>query len=136
MHRFPTLHRKSKVSPVRKGKVIDLKQIGRDLNVRYVLEGSVQRSGKRLRVNVQLVNAETGAHLWADRFDKPIADLFDMQDEIVSHLANALNAQLTELEAQRSERSPHRGSMDLCFQGKASWNKGGPLNIWPKRAFF
>jgi len=58
-----------------KGKSVDLKQIGSELNVRYVLEGSVQRSSNRLRVNVQLVDAETGAHLWADRFDKPIADL-------------------------------------------------------------
>ena len=67
-----------------KGKAVDLKQIGRELNVRYVLEGSVQRGGNRLRVNVQLVDAETGTHLWADRFDKPVADLFEMQDEIVS----------------------------------------------------
>ena len=73
-----------------KGKAVDLKQVGRELNVRYVLEGSVQRGGNRLRVNVQLVDAETGAHIWADRFDKPIADLFDMQDETVSRLANAL----------------------------------------------
>ena len=72
-----------------KGKHVDLKQIGRELNVRYVLEGSVQRSGNRLRVNVQLIDAETGAHLWAERFDKPVADLFDMQDEIVARLANA-----------------------------------------------
>ena len=56
-----------------KGKHVDLKQIGRELNVRYVLEGSVQRSGNRLRVNVQLIDAETGAHLWAERFDKPVA---------------------------------------------------------------
>ena len=72
-----------------KGKAVDLKQVGRELNVRYVLEGSVQRGGDRLRVNVQLLDAETGAHLWADRFDKPISDLFDMQDEIVSRLATA-----------------------------------------------
>jgi len=71
-----------------------LKQIGRELNVRYVLEGSVQRSGISLRVNVQLIDAETGTHLWAERFDKPVADLFDMQDEIVARLANSLNAQL------------------------------------------
>src|SRR5271166_6100406 len=70
-----------------KGKHVDLKQIGRELSVRYVLEGSVQRSGNRLRVNVQLIDAETGAHLWAERFDKPVADLFDMQDEIVARLA-------------------------------------------------
>jgi TolB-like protein len=87
-----------------KGKGVNLKQIGRDLNVRYVLEGLVQRSGNRLQVNVQLVDAETGAHLWADRFDKPIADLFEMQDEIVSRLANALNTQLIEAEARRAER--------------------------------
>jgi adenylate cyclase len=67
-----------------KGKSPDVRQIGRELNVRYVLEGSVQRGANRLRVNVQLVDAETGNHLWAERFDKPIADLFDMQDEIVS----------------------------------------------------
>jgi adenylate cyclase len=61
-----------------KGKHVDLRQIGRELNVRFVLEGSVQRSGDRLRVNVQLIDAETGTHLWAERFDKPVADLFDM----------------------------------------------------------
>ena len=69
-----------------KGKPLDVKTIGRELNVRYVLEGSVQRSGKRMRVNVQLIDAETGSHLWAERFDKPLVDLFDMQDEIVARL--------------------------------------------------
>src|SRR4029077_8737845 len=81
-----------------KGKAVDVKQIGRELNVRYVLEGSVQRGGNRLRVNVQLIDAEAGNHLWAERFDKPVADLFDMQDEIVSRLANALDARLVEEE--------------------------------------
>ena len=120
-----------------KGKAADLKQIGRELNVRYVLEGSVQRAGDRLRVNVQLVDAETCAHLWADRFDKPIADLFDMQDEIVSRLANTLDAQLTEQEARRSERSPHSNSMDLYFQGKALLHKGWTSEGVPKaRASF
>src|SRR5712672_728352 len=75
-----------------KGKAVDLKQIGRELNIRYVLEGSVQRSGNRLRVNVQLNDAGTDNHLWAERFDKPMADLFDMQDEIISRLASTLNA--------------------------------------------
>jgi TolB-like protein/class 3 adenylate cyclase len=83
-----------------KGKAVDLKQIGRELNVRYTLEGSVQRGGNRLRVNVQLVDTETGSHLWADRFDKPIADLLDMQDEIISRLANTLNAKLIAAEAR------------------------------------
>src|SRR4051812_21828929 len=107
-----------------KGKAIDVKKVGHDLNVRYVLEGSVQRSGDRLRVNVQLIDAESGKHLWAERFDKPVADLFDMQDEIVSRLANALDAQLVAAEARRAERSLNPDSMDLCFQGRAWLNKG------------
>ena len=107
-----------------KGKHVALKQIGRELNVRYVLEGSVQRSSNRLRVNVQLIDAETGAHLWAERFDKPLADLFDMQDEIVARLANALSPQLTAAEAHRAERAPHPNSVDLQFQGMAWLNKG------------
>ena len=120
-----------------KGKAVDLKQIGRELNVRYVLEGSVQRGGNRLRVNVQLVDAETGNHLWAERFDKPIADLFDMQDEIVSRLANTLNAQLIAAEARRAERSLHPDAMDLYFQGRACWNKGTtPEYMTQARGFF
>jgi TolB-like protein/class 3 adenylate cyclase len=107
-----------------KGKHIVVKQIGRELNVRYILEGSVQRGGSRMRVNVQLIDAETGNHLWAERFDKPVADLFDMQDEIVSRLANTLNAQLIAAEARRGEYEPHPGSMDLYFQGAAWLNKG------------
>jgi len=120
-----------------KGEALDLKKIGRELNVRYVLEGSVQRSGKRLRVNVQLLDAETANHLWAERFDKPVADLFDMQDEIVSRLANTLNAQLIEAEARRAERAAHPNSTDLCFQGRASWNKGPTLeHMTQSRSFF
>jgi len=107
-----------------KGKAIDVKKLGRDLNVRYVLEGSVQRSGNRVRVNVQLVDAETGNHLWAERFDKPIADLFDMQDEIVSRLANALDAELIAAEARRAEHSVHPNAMDLVFQGRSCFNRG------------
>src|SRR3954454_2916270 len=106
-----------------KGKAVDLKQIGRELNVRYVLEGSVQRGGNRFRVNVQLIDAETGKHLWAERFDKPVADLFDMQDEIVSRLGNTINVQLIAAEARRAERSLHPDAMDLYFQGMARWNK-------------
>ena len=74
-----------------KGKEIDVRQVGRELNVRYVLEGSVQRNGGRLRVNVQLIDAENGKHLWAERFEKPLGDLFNMQDEIVSRLAYTLH---------------------------------------------
>jgi TolB-like protein len=120
-----------------KGRHVDVKQIGRELNIRYVLEGSVQRGGNRLRVNVQLIDTETGNHLWAERFDKPLADLFDMQDEIVSRLANMMNAQLIAAEARRAERSPHPDAMDLYFQGIACANKGlSPEYMTPARAFF
>ena len=102
-----------------KGKPLDVKTIGRELNVRYVLEGSVQRGGNRMRVNVQLIDAETGNHLWAERFDKSLADLFDMQDEIVARLAGALNAQLVAAEARRAEKAPNPDSIDLYFQGLA-----------------
>ncbi len=120
-----------------KGKAIDLKQIGRELNVRYVLEGSVQRGGNRMRVNVQLIDTETGNHLWADRFDKAAADLFDMQDEIVARLANTLDTQLVAAEARRSERAPNPDSMDLYFQGMA-WNHKGltPEFMAQARRFF
>jgi TolB-like protein len=120
-----------------KSKAIEVKKLGRELNVRYVLEGSVQRAGNRLRVNVQLIDAETGNHLWAERFDKPVADLFDMQDEIVSRLANALDAELTAAEARRAERSPCPDAMDLVFQGRRWQNKGlTPDGLARARVFF
>ena len=120
-----------------KGKVVDLEQMGRELNVRYVLEGSVQRVGNRMRVNVQLIAAETGNHLWAERFDKPLADLFDMQDEIVARLAGALDAQLAAAEARRAEQAPNPDSMDLYFQGLAWLNKGlTPGHVAQARSLF
>jgi TolB-like protein/class 3 adenylate cyclase len=120
-----------------KGKPFDVKTIGRDLNVRYVLEGSVQRAANRTRVNVQLVDAETGSHLWAERFDKPLADLFDMQDEIVGRLANALNAQFIAAEARRAEQTPTPDSVDLFFQGLSWFGRGrSPNHIAQARQFF
>ena len=120
-----------------KGKPIDLKRIGRELNVRYVLEGSVQRVPDRMRVSVQLINTESGNHLWAERFDKPLADLFDMQDEIVARLANALSAQVFAAEARRAERTSNPDSMDLYFQGMACLNKGlTPDNMAQARDYF
>ncbi len=120
-----------------KGKALDAKTIGRELNVRYVLEGSVQRSGNRMRVNVQLIDAETGSHLWAERFDKPLVDLFDMQDEIVARLAGTLNAQFVAAEARRAEQAPTPDSVDLYFQGSAWLNRGWtPDNVARARVFF
>ena len=118
-----------------KGKAADLRQIGRELSVRYVLEGSVQRRGDRMRVNVQLIEAETGAHLWAERFDKPVADLFDIQDEIVARLANRLRVELIDVEARRAEKSPNPDSMDLVFQGNAILKpRSYTPTCWRKRA--
>jgi TolB-like protein/Tfp pilus assembly protein PilF len=120
-----------------KGKAVDLKQIGRELNVRYVLEGSVQRGGNRMRVNVQLIDAEAGHHLWAERFDKPLADLFDMQDEIVARLAGELNTQLVAAEARRAATASNLDSMDCYFQGQAWLNKGlTPETVARARDFF
>jgi TolB-like protein/class 3 adenylate cyclase/tetratricopeptide (TPR) repeat protein len=120
-----------------KGKSIDVRQVGWELNVRYVLEGSVQRSRRRLRVNVQLIDAQTANHLWAERFEKRVADLFDMQDEIVSRLANTLDVQLVVAEARRAERSMHPDALDLAFQGFACLYEGPtPKHLTQARDYF
>jgi TolB-like protein/class 3 adenylate cyclase len=120
-----------------KGKNVDAREIGKELGVRYVLEGSVQRDAGRMRVNVQLIDAETGNHLWADRFDKPLADLFGMQDEIVARLANQLGTELISAEARRGQQAANPDSMDLYFQGMEWFNRGTNLeNMNHARGFF
>jgi len=120
-----------------KGKAFDVKQIGRDLNVRYALEGSVQRRGDRMRINVQLIDTESGGHLWAERFDKPATDFFDMQDEIVASLANQLDTQLIANEARRGAEAPNPDSMDFYFQGMVWRHKGvNPGNLERARGYF
>ena len=108
-----------------KGKPVDAKAIGKDLGVRYVLEGSVQPSGDQVRVNAQLIDADSGAHLWADQFDTPRADLLQTQDEIVTHLARAMDIQLTEAEAARLKRTPaaNPDAEDLALQCHAGVQK-------------
>ena len=81
--------------------VFDAKQIGRELGVRYLLEGSIQRSGNRIRVNAQLIEAETAAHLWAERFDRNMDDLLVLQNEITNRIVNALGVELISQEAGR-----------------------------------
>ena len=120
-----------------RGKALEITKIGRELNVRYALEGSVQRSGNRMRINAQLIDAQSGSHLWAERFERPVTDLFEMQDEIVARIANTLNAQLIAAEARRAERAPAPDSMDLYFQGEAWVNKGVTFETMSKaHAFF
>ena len=103
-----------------KGKNIDAKEISKELGVRYVLEGSVQRDQNHVRVNAQLIDGETGAHLWADRFEESITDLFKLQDEVVARLANGLGYELVKAEAQRSTHSTNPDAIDLTMRGWAA----------------
>ena len=120
-----------------KGKPVDAKAIGKDLGVRYVLEGSVQPSGDRMRVNAQLIDAGSGAHLWADQFDTPRADLLQTQDAIVAHLAHALDFQLTQAEAARLKRTPaaNPDAEDLALQCVAAQWKAGSIGKGGDAAF-
>ena len=110
-----------------KGKPVDAKAIGKDLSVRYVLEGSVQPSGDRMRVNAQLIDAGSGAHLWAEQFDTPRADLLQTQDAIVAHLARAIDFRLIQSEAARVKRAPaaNPDGEDLALQCNAGQWKAG-----------
>jgi adenylate cyclase len=103
-------------------KPLGTKQIGRDLGVRYALEGSVRRAGNQVRVNAQLIDADTDAHLWAERFDREIGGLFEVQSEITSRIAIALNAELVNAEAARP--TDHPDALDYIFRGRAAaWGK-------------
>jgi TolB-like protein/Flp pilus assembly protein TadD len=89
-----------------KGKVVDVRQVGRELGVRYVLEGSVRKSGNRVRITGQLIDATTGTHLWADRFDSQLDDVFDLQDQVTGSVIGALFPQLERAEIERAKRKP------------------------------
>ena len=104
-----------------RNKSIDTKQVGRELGVRYVLEGSVRRSGNPVRVTAQLIDAETDAHLWAERFDHNTADLLALQDEITSRIAIALNLEITRREAARPTVDPD--ALDYILRGRAVFLK-------------
>jgi adenylate cyclase len=124
-----------------KGKNIDAKEIGKELDVRYVLEGSVQRDQNRVRVNAQLIDAASGAHLWADRFEEDVADLFKLQDQVVARLANALGYELVQAEAEAGAHSKNPDSVDLDMRGRAAINQwtqqpGTKENLVAVRAWF
>ena len=89
-----------------KGQHVDVKRVGRELGVRYVLEGSVRKSANRVRIACQLINAATGAHLWADRFDGPLEDVFDLQDKVASSVTGVIEPALQEAETARSTGRP------------------------------
>ena len=102
-----------------KGKNIDAREVGRELGVRYVLEGSVQRDQNRVRVNAQLIDAETGAQLWADRFEDDVAGFFTLQDQVVARLVNSLGYELVKAEAEKGAHSKSPDAIDLTMRGWA-----------------
>ena len=98
-------------------KTVGTKQIGRELSVRYLLEGSVRRLGNQIRINAQLIDAETDTHPWAERFDRSVEDLFELQDEVTNLIARALNVELAVAEAARPVE--HLGALDCILRGRA-----------------
>jgi adenylate cyclase len=122
-----------------KGKTLDSRAIGKELGVRYVLEGSVQRDANRVRINAQLIDAETGAHLWADRFEDDVVDLFKLQDEVVARLARTLQVELMNAEARRSlhDHPQNPDAVDLTMRGFAVFNQSfGKANDYEARGLF
>ena len=111
-----------------RNKPVDTKQIGRELGVRYVLEGSVRRSGNQLRINAQLIDAETDAHLWTERFARDAADLFALQNEITSRLANALGVELIAAEAARP--TEHPDALDYILRARAARHKPNSRDVF------
>jgi adenylate cyclase len=103
-------------------KPVNAKQIGRELGVRYVLEGSVRRSGNQVRVSAQLIDAATDTHLWAERFDRDTSELFALQNDITRQIAVALNSELVNAEASRP--TEHPDALDYILRGRAAYNKG------------
>jgi TolB-like protein len=111
-----------------KGRPVDIKQVGRELGVRYVLEGSVRKAGNRIRIAGQLIDAETGAHLWANRFDGALEDIFDLQDQVTSSVVGAIAPMLQREEIKRAKRKPTENldAYDYYLRGLASarrWTK-------------
>lgn len=106
-----------------KGKPVNVKQVGRDLGVRYVLEGSVRKDAKRVRVTAQLIDARTGAHLWADKFDGTLENIFDLHDQVARDVAGAVEPNLREAEIDRSLRKPTTSldAYELYMRGLAAF---------------
>ena len=109
-----------------KGKPVDLKEVGRDLGVRYVLEGSMRRAGQRVRISSQLIDIATGTHLWAERYDRDLTDIFAVQDDITSRVVAAIEPALSRAENQRviAKRPEHMGAWDYCQRGFWHVHKG------------
>ena len=109
---------------VYKGQAVRIADVGRDLNVRYVVDGSVRRSGNRIRVTAQLIEAATSAHLWADRYDRTITDIFELQDEITERIVTTLvsNIERSIIERARRKRPSSLDAYELFLQGREQRN--------------
>jgi TolB-like protein len=105
-----------------KGKAVDIKQVSRELGVRYVLEGSVRKAGKRIRVTGQLIDASTDAHIWADKFDSDLEDIFDLQDRLTSSVIGAISPQLERAEIERARRKPTESLQAYDYYLRSSFN--------------
>jgi adenylate cyclase len=103
---------------VYKGRAVEIRQVSRELGVRYVLEGSVRKAGDRVRITGQLIDATTGAHLWADKFDGQLQDIFELQDQITANVVGALEPTMRKAEIERARRKPveHMGAYDLYLR--------------------
>jgi len=108
-----------------KDRAVEVKQVGRELGVRYVLEGSVRQAGKHVRITGQLIDAESGAHLWADRFEGELEDIFGLQDRVTASVVGAIAPKLEQLEIERAKRVPTENlhAYDYYLRGKASFNR-------------
>src|SRR5215472_2972241 len=111
-----------------KGRAVDVKHVARELGVRYVLEGSVRKGGNRVRVTGQLIDTATGAHIWADRFDGSLDDIFDLQDQVASSVAGAIEPKLRQSEIERASRKPTENldAYDLYLRALAQFHKLTP----------
>jgi TolB-like protein len=111
-----------------KARAVDVKQVAREFGVRYVLEGSVRKAGNRVRINSQLIDAESGAHLWAERYDRGLADVFALQDEITEQVVAAIEPELLAVEGRRAARksAAHLGAYDLFMRGMWHWYQFNP----------
>jgi adenylate cyclase len=122
-----------------KGKAVDIKQVGRELGVRYVLEGSVRKSGDRVRITAQLIEAATDRHLWADKFDGALEDVFDLQDQVTSSVVGLIAPKLDQAEIERARQKPTDSldSYDFFLRGMALVNKRrfSEARVFFKRAF-
>jgi TolB-like protein len=109
-----------------KGRAVDVKQVGRELGVRYVLEGSVRESANRVRITGQLIDATTGGHLWADRFEGTLGDIFDLQDQLTENVVGAIAPQLERAEIERAKRKPTESldAYDCYLRGMANLHQG------------